>query len=113
LLKEVYIMNCKKTIVAACAVLCIGTALSVHAFAEEAKPIEKESAAQSVTVLSDGLKEGLKSGLKNGLKSDVKDGLKNGLKSGTKNGLKDGLKIGTKDGLKNGLKDGLKNGEKR
>ena len=94
-------MNCKKTIVAACAVLCIGTALSVPAFAEEAKPIEKEPVAQSVTVLSDGLKEGLKSGLKNGLKS------------GTKNGLKDGLKIGTKDGLKNGLKDGLKNGEKR
>ena len=91
-----------KTIVAtACTVLCIGTALSVHAFAEEAKPIEKEPVAQSVTVLSDGLKEGLKSGLKNGLKS------------GTKNGLKDGLKIGTKDGLKNGLKDGLKNGEKR
>lgn len=94
-------MNCKKTIAAACAVLCIGTALSVPAFAEEAKPIEKEPVAQSVTVLSDGLKEGLKSGLKNGLKS------------GTKNGLKDGLKIGTKDGLKNGLKDGLKNGEKR
>lgn len=94
-------MNCKKTIVAACAVLCIGTALSVPAFAEEAKPIEKEPVAQSVAVLSDGLKEGLKSGLKNGLKS------------GTKNGLKDGLKIGTKDGLKNGLKDGLKNGEKR
>lgn len=91
-----------KTIVAtACTVLCIGTALSVPAFAEEAKPIEKEPVAQSVTVLSDGLKEGLKSGLKNGLKS------------GTKNGLKDGLKIGTKDGLKNGLKDGLKNGEKR
>ena len=91
-----------KTIVAtACTVLCIGTALSVHAFAEEAKPIEKEPVAQSVAVLSDGLKEGLKSGLKNGLKS------------GTKNGLKDGLKIGTKDGLKNGLKDGLKNGEKR
>ena len=90
------------TIVAtACTVLCIGTALSVPAFAEEAKPIEKEPVAQSVTVLSDGLKEGLKSGLKNGLKS------------GTKNGLKDGLKIGTKDGLKNGLKDGLKNGEKR
>lgn len=87
-----------KTIVAtACTVLCIGTALSVPAFAEEAKPIEKEPVAQSVTVLSDGLK--------------------NGLKSGTKNGLKDGLKIGTKDGLKNGLKDGLKdglkNGEKR
>lgn len=94
-------MNCKKTIVAACAVLCIGTALSVPAFAEEAKPIEKEPVAQSATVLNDGLKEGLKSGLKNGLKS------------GTKNGLKDGLKIGTKDGLKNGLKDGLKNGEKR
>ena len=94
-------MNCKKTIVAACAVLCIGTALSVPAFAEEAKPIEKEPVAQSVTILSDGLKEGLKSGLKNGLKSDVKDGLKNGLKNGTK------------DGLKNGLKDGLKNGEKR
>lgn len=95
-------MNCKKTIVAtACTVLCIGTALSVPAFAEEAKPIEKEPVAQSVTILSDGLKEGLKSGLKNGLKS------------GTKNGLKDGLKIGTKDGLKNGLKDGLKNGEKR
>ena len=92
-------MNCKKTIVAACAALCIGTALSVPAFAEEAKPIEKEPVAQSVTVLSDGLKEGLKSGLKNDLKS------------GTKNGLKDGLKIGTKDGLKNGLKDGLKNGE--
>ena len=91
-----------KTIVAtACTVLCIGTALSVPAFAEEAKPIEKEPVAQSMTVLSDGLKEGLKSGLKNGLKS------------GTKNGLKDGLKIGTKDGLKNGLKDGLKNGEKR
>lgn len=91
-----------KTIVAtACTVLCIGTALSVPAFAEEAKPIEKEPVAQSVTVLSDGLKEGLKSGLKNGLTS------------GTKNGLKDGLKIGTKDGLKNGLKDGLKNGEKR
>ena len=91
-----------KTIVAtACTVLCIGTALSVHAFAEEAKLIEKEPVAQSVAVLSDGLKEGLKSGLKNGLKS------------GTKNGLKDGLKIGTKDGLKNGLKDGLKNGEKR
>ena len=91
-----------KTIVAtACTVLCIGTALSVPAFAEEAKPIEKEPVAQSVTVLSDGLKEGLKSGLKNDLKS------------GTKNGLKDGLKIGTKDGLKNGLKDGLKNGEKR
>ena len=91
-----------KTIVAtACTVFCIGTALSVHAFAEEAKPIEKEPVAQSVTILSDGLKEGLKSGLKNGLKS------------GTKNGLKDGLKIGTKDGLKNGLKDGLKNGEKR
>ena len=91
-----------KTIVAtACTVLCIGTALSVPAFAEEAKPIEKEPVAQSVAVLSDGLKEGLKSGLKNGLKS------------GTKNGLKDGLKIGTKDGLKNGLKDGLKNGEKR
>lgn len=89
-----------KTIVAtACTVLCIGTALSVPAFAEEAKPIEKEPVAQSVTVLSDGLKEGLKSGLKNDLKS------------GTKNGLKDGLKIGTKDGLKNGLKDGLKNGE--
>ena len=83
-----------KTIVAtACTVLCIGTALPVHAFAEEAKPIEKEPVAQSVAVLSDGLK--------------------NGLKSGTKNGLKDGLKIGTKDGLKNGLKDGLKNGEKR
>ena len=91
-----------KTIVAtACTVLCIGTALSVPAFAEEAKPIEKEPVAQSVTVLSDGLKEGLKSGLKNDLKS------------GTKNGLKDGLKNGTKDGLKNGLKDGLKNGEKR
>ena len=89
-----------KTIVAtACTVLCIGTALSVPAFAEEAKPIEKEPVAQSVTVLSDGQKEGLKSGLKNDLKS------------GTKNGLKDGLKIGTKDGLKNGLKDGLKNGE--
>ena len=89
-----------KTIVAtACTVLCIGTALSVPAFAEEAKPIEKEPVAQSVTVLSDGLKEGLKSGLKNDLKS------------GTMNGLKDGLKIGTKDGLKNGLKDGLKNGE--
>ena len=89
-----------KTIVAtACTVLCIGTALSVPAFAEEAKPIEKEPVAQSMTVLSDGLKEGLKSGLKNGLKS------------GTKNGLKDGLKIGTKDGLKNGLKDGLINGE--
>ena len=89
-----------KTIVAtACTVLCIGTALSVPAFAEEAKPIEKEPVAQSVAVLSDGLKEGLKSGLKNGLKS------------GTKNGLKDGLKIGTKDGLKNGLKDGLINGE--
>ena len=83
-----------KTIVAmACTVLCIGTALSVPAFAEEAKPIEKEPVAQSVTVLSDGLK--------------------NGLKSGTKNGLKDGLKNGTKDGLKNGLKDGLKNGKKR
>lgn len=82
-----------KTIVAtACTVLCIGTALSVPAFAEEAKPIEKEPVVQSVTVLSDGLKEGLKSGLKNGLKS------------GTKNGLKDGLKIGTKDGLKNGEK---------
>ena len=94
-------MNCKKTIVAACAALCIGTALSVPAFAEEAKPIEKEPVAQSVAVLSDGLKEGLKSGLKNGLKS------------GTKNGLKDGLKNGTKDGLKNGLKDGLKNGDKR
>ena len=94
-------MNCKKTIVAACAVLCIGTALSVPAFAEEAKPIEKEPVAQSVAVLSDGLKEGLKSGLKNGLKLGAKDGLKNGLKNGTK------------DGLKNGLKDGLKNGEKR
>ena len=48
-----------KTIVAtACTVLCIGTALSVPAFAEEAKPIEKEPVAQSVTVLSDGLKEG-------------------------------------------------------
>mgnify|MGYP007048186246 CR=1 FL=1 len=82
-------MNCKKAIVAACAVLCIGTALSVPAFAEEAKPIKKEPVAQSVAVLSDGLKEGLKSGLKNGLKN------------------------GTKDGLKNGLKDGLKNGEKR
>ena len=95
-----------KTIVAtACTVLCIGTALSVHAFAEEAKPIEKEPVAQSVTILSDGLK--------NGLKSDVKEGLKNGLKSGTKDGLRNGLKNGTKDGLKNGLKDGLKNGEKR
>ena len=91
-----------KTIAAtACTVLCIGTALSVPAFAEEAKPIEKEPVAQSVAVLSDGLKEGLKSGLKSGLNS------------GTKNGLKDGLKNGTKDGLKNGLKDGLKNGEKR
>ena len=103
-----------KTIVAtACTVLCIGTALSVHAFAEEAKPIEKEPVAQSVTILSDGLKEGVKSGLKNGLKSDVKEGLKNGLKSGTEDGLRNGLKNGTKDGLKNGLKDGLKNGEKR
>ena len=86
-------MKIKTMVAAACTVLCIGTALSVPAFAEEAKPIEKEPVAQSVTVLSDGLK--------------------NGLKSGTKNGLKDGLKIGTKDGLKNGLKDGLKNGEKR
>ena len=86
-------MQLKKAIVTACTVLCIGTALSVTAFAEEAKPIEKEPVAQSVTVLSDGLK--------------------NGLKSGTKNGLKDGLKNGTKDGLKNGLKDGLKNGDKR
>ncbi len=76
-----------KTIVAtACTVLCIGTALSVHAFAEEAKPIEKEPVAQSVTDLSDGLKEGLKFGLKNGLKSGTKDGLKNGLKDGLKNG---------------------------
>ena len=45
-------MNCKKTIVAACAALCIGTALSVPAFAEEAKPIEKEPVAQSVLSLA-------------------------------------------------------------
>ena len=94
-------MKIKTMVATACTVLCIGTALSVPAFAEEAKPIEKEPVAQSVAVLSDGLKEGLNSGLKNGLKLGAKDGLKNGLKNGTK------------DGLKNGLKDGLKNGEKR
>ena len=82
-------MKIKTMVATACTVLCIGTALSVPAFAEEAKPIEREPVAQSATVFSDGLKEGLKSGLKNGLKN------------------------GTKDGMKNGLKDGLKNGEKR
>ena len=94
-------MKLKKAIVAVCAILCIGTALSVTAFAEAAAPIRNGPTVQSVTILSDGLKEGLKSGLKNGLKA------------GAKNGLKNGLKSGTKDGLKNGLKDGLKNGEKR
>lgn len=39
-------MQLKKAIVTACTVLCIGTALSVTAFAEEAKPIEKEPVAQ-------------------------------------------------------------------
>lgn len=81
-------MKPKKAIIAACTVLCIGTALSVTAFAKEAKHAENDQAVQSVTVLSEGMKEGLKSGLKNG----TKDGLKGGLKYGLKNGLKNGLK---------------------
>ncbi len=58
-----------KTIVAAvCMVLCVGMAMSVTVFAEEANPVENETSIQGVTVLSDGLKYGLKSGLKNGEK---------------------------------------------
>lgn len=91
-LKEVDMMKFKTIVATACTVLCIGTALSVTAFAEEANPVENEANIQSVAVLNDGLKEGLKSGLKNGLKSGAKDGMKNGLKDGLKNGLKDGEK---------------------
>ncbi len=50
-----------KTIVAAvCMVLCVGMAMSVTVFAEEENPVENGTSIQSVTVLSDGLKNGEK-----------------------------------------------------
>ena len=97
-------MKLKKSVVTACAILCIGTALPVIAFAKEAAPVESKPAVQSVSTLSAGRKEGLKFGLKDGLKNGLAFGLKSGLTSGAKDGLKNGLTAGLKSGLKDGEK---------
>ena len=77
-------MKHKRAMVIACMALCVGTVLSVTAFAEGKKPSENKPTAPSAVILDEGLKEGLKSGLKNGLKLGAKNGLKNGPKNGEK-----------------------------
>ena len=104
-------MKNKKIITSTLAALCLSSSFIAPVYATEIENTDATPNTENVSVLEEGLKNGLVNGTVDGLKDGIKNGLVNGTTEGLKNGTKNGLINGGVNGLKGDLVDGLKNGE--
>lgn len=87
-------MKNKKIITSTLAALCLSSSFIAPVYAAEIENTDATPNTENVSVLEEGLKNGLVNGTVDGLKDGIKNGLINGGVNGLKGGLVDGLKNG-------------------